>query len=257
MAVHLNETDGSFASLKRLGISSDALRLLALLLPGGRVWLENINQALQRFSDSVDEKITELLKAPRVEGYEQHFIRGGLTPLGAQIMTQITLRQGPRHHAETLANRALASAVGELVRQKEASALVISRRAKRLANLLKDGMGSPQLRDAFRAAGIAEEEDAFTLVVSDAAPRSPDACARLTAICERLKPHLADPRGRMLRVQSATHELLLLSFDRPVTLSGSMDCYEDPATKGTRQAFDDYDFDPRPALRRIRTRMKR
>jgi hypothetical protein len=217
---------------------------------------EEAAQATAPFIEEIGQATHRLLTAPRIEGYEKHLVRKGLAPEEAPLMAQITLRLGVKYRGEKIANRKLASAVGELARVEGAANLIVSRRAKLLAKSLEDGMALSHLRDAFLAAGIPDEECNFATLVNEAISRSSEAAARLTTICKRLGPHLDDPRGKIPTVQSATHELLLLSAGGPVSISGSADCYEDSATRGTRQAFKDFNFDPRPAQRRIRELMK-
>lgn len=154
-----------------------------------------------------------------------------------------------RQFAEALMRMHAAPRVAQA---RDQSCLVKSRRAESLRRTLQPGLGSDEFDKSFAAAGIPEERYAFGELVAQAASRSPAACDRLADICAQIKPHLIDPRGRIASLASATHEVLLAGSRQPVSAGGSLDVYEDPATRGTRQAFNDPDCDPRPARRRVR-----
>ena len=241
-----------FGLWRACGLSEVGLRDLASALQRLFAGLEEAWRAATPHIEAIENAIDRLRAAPRIKGYEEHLRCNGLGPEEAQMMAQITLPLGAKYHAERIANRKLASAVGELARLARATSLVVSRRAKRLSKSLEDGLALSHLGEAFLAAGIPDEECDFGALVDEAMSRSSEACARLTALCQRLKPHLDDPRGKVPTIQSTTHELLLLS----AMVSGSADSYEDPATRGTREHFNDFDFDPRPAQRRVRKLMR-
>jgi hypothetical protein len=81
--------------------------------------------------------------------------------------------------------------------------------------------------------------------------------ARITAIAAHVSRHLPTERGKRIRASSAAHEFFLdqvvsLEAPRAFTWSNLEDDFTDAVTLATRKEFNDPDFDPRPARRRLR-----
>jgi hypothetical protein len=113
------------------------------------------------------------------------------------------------------------------------------------------------IEEMFRNTGLHEREFLGllqTLVDGGAIDRE-----RITAIAAAIVPSARRARGPKITAASAAHELFLetnASFGLPAgyTRSGIDGDYTDPQTRATRLEFDDPDFDPRPAHRRIKRR---
>ena len=193
-------------------------------------------------------------QSPPVPGYEAILIDKGHHPLAARILAGNLLRLGRQRLEEICADRKLASAVFGVVKAKNATPLVISRRARPIMAALDDWLAMPALRDAWAKAYLPETESSFRQLVERAMERDAAACSELAVA---LKPYLADPRGRIPSVATLTHELLLTIVDRAYTYDPIDDGYNDPATRATRVALNAPTFEPRPARRRQKARQKR
>ena len=152
------EPKATFDRLRAFGVSEERLHDLASSLQRLFAALEEAWRAAALHIQAIGDAMDRLRAAPRIEGYEEHLVRNRLAPWEAQIMTQITIRLGFKYRAEKIANRKLARAIGEVARSAAATTLVVSRRAKLIAEALQDGMALHHLQEAFLAAGIADEE---------------------------------------------------------------------------------------------------
>jgi hypothetical protein len=82
------------------------------------------------------------------------------------------------------------------------------------------------------------------------------ASQRVREMAAVLAPHLSVRRGRKVSAASSAHELLLSLVSESYTWDDSIEDFSDPQTGATRLAFGDHDFDPRPAHRRRKERLR-
>ncbi|MGA2795676.1 MAG: hypothetical protein ABSE69_19595, partial [Roseiarcus sp.] len=162
------------------------------------------------------------------------------------------VKLGAEHLAEELAARKLASAVGKLVRNEAANPFVVSRLAVALRHALNEPAAKSRLGAACYSAGVQEVFYSLNEIVDQAVNRDGKACRSLVDICKALRPHLPDPRGRRPDLAGATHELLLHIQNRAYTYHAYSEDMTDGATRATRAAMNNQDFDPRPAWRRLK-----
>jgi hypothetical protein len=140
--------------------------------------------------------------------------------------------------------------------------------AQGFASLLARGLGSLTIslgkREADEAKSMAPVVEAIRFLArGDRQKRAILSRAKLVlaarTIAAAVAPSVRSARGAKITAASAAHELFLemsASFGLPggYTRSGIDGEYTDPRTQATRQEFDDRDFDPRPAHRRVKRR---
>jgi hypothetical protein len=140
--------------------------------------------------------------------------------------------------------------------------------AQGFASLLARGLGSLTIslgkREADEAKSMAPVVEAIRFLArGDRQKRAILSRAKLVlaarTIAAAVAPSARSARGAKITAASAAHELFLemsASFGLPggYTRSGIDGEYTDPRTQATRQEFDDRDFDPRPAHRRVKRR---
>jgi hypothetical protein len=98
----------------------------------------------------------------------------------------------------------------------------------------------------------------FRGLVDRAGNREVQACEALGELSQVLLPHLPDPRGRRMSRETATHMLLLEERkdggnSYGYTWSPEKEDFIDGATLATRISYGNPNFDPRPALRLLRS----
>jgi hypothetical protein len=113
------------------------------------------------------------------------------------------------------------------------------------------------IEEMFRNAGLHERE--FLSLLQTLVDGGEVHRERITAIAAAIVPSVRGVQGPKITAASAAHERFLetnASFRLPAgyTQSGIDGDYTDPRTQATRLEFDDPDFDPRPAHRRIKRR---
>lgn len=258
----IDPTGGFF---EPIGVTQDLLvRFASALLAWVEPLVEQLRRALERFALNPPPPRAELAEAlrrlehgPPIPGYEAILIGEGHDPLSARFVAAAILWLGEEYLEEVEAERRLASAIFGVVKARDATSLVVSRRARIIMVALEDGRAMPALRAAWAKSNLPDAEYSFLPLLERAFERDETACKELVAICTKLRPHLVDPRGRIPSLATVTHELLLHSVDRAYTYDAIEDVYDDPATVATRRALNDPTFDPRPARRRQKARQER
>jgi hypothetical protein len=149
--------------------------------------------------------------------------------------------------------RALGSAIRALAHVERSTPLVISRRAREVADVLARPTVQSKLHDGLRSIGL--DEWAFKEVLSRAVGPDETACREVIQVGRRLRPFLPDPRGRPLSPASAFHELLIgfgtgTYTRRPDDRGDPTLRYPDLATRATRAEFSLKSFCPERAARR-------
>jgi len=194
--------------------------------------------------------LEEIGRSPAIEGYEAFLIDQGRDPFESRFLARVLIKCGAESCREQAAERKLRSAIGRLVKCRDGSPLVISRRAKSLRVALNEPAVEAPLHKALATAGYPEAIYALKELIDRAVDRDTAAHRLLIEISEALHPHLANPRGRAPTVAGATHELLLDLLKRSFTYDPVEGDLTDGATRATRTAMNRPNFDSRPACRR-------
>ena len=214
-----------------------------------------ISAVLERVIIPVCEMLERLEKLPPVPGYELVLIERGHHPLLARGISHwiIDLARDEAHKAKM--QRIVVDALRFLAgpgRTKRS----ISRKA---TMLLETWNTTSDLGDVFNGAHIRGFE--FVEALEGAVRGDLAACQRVTEVAAVLAPGLSVRRGPKASVPSIAHELLLTYVARNAgpksyTYDLVSEDYTDPLTRATRLAFGDPDFDPGPARRRQRKRLR-
>jgi hypothetical protein len=202
--------------------------------------------------DALANATEQIQNSPPIRGYEAYFIEIGRPRSEARLLAFSLIKLGKVLRQELLAEAKLSGAVRAVAKADGASTLVISRRAKELAQALNKPAVEAPFGNSCSSAGVRESFGAFWELVERAARRDPVACRELTKICKTLAPHLCDPRQRAPSIASSTHELLLEFTGTAYTCNAYLGDMTDRATLATRTAMDDPDFDPTAAARRLK-----
>jgi hypothetical protein len=237
--------------LERLAESADRFTLRL------QKTLEDALPALQ----AIAERLERLERMPPVRGHEDYLVGRGQHRLMARILALNIRRLTVERIEERRAERNLSSAVYRIAKVKDATPLVISRRAPSLAVALEDDLAGTALDEArysahhaFDEAGISETNNSIKTLAERAALRDVAACKRLSNICALLKPYVEDPRGLFPSVDSVAHELFLHLINRAYTYDPFEGTITDQATQATRIATNNDGFDPHSAQRRVKKR---
>jgi hypothetical protein len=230
------------------------LPICPLLEPCRSFLVAEIEQAEAYF-----RQVKYLVSAPPAPGHEAFFRQLGYDPLRAVMEARAVIHFGKRL-AEERNNiiKPLASVFHRLSRHSGKSLLVISRRAKELKLLLDLGVPKPVVEKAIAKASLSLTFAEFGRIVERATSREEQACRRLEEIAQSMRPYIPDPRGKPISVSTAIHFMLCHELknsgqERAYTWSPSEEDFTDPATKATRATLADNDFDPRPAIRLLKS----
>jgi hypothetical protein len=201
------------------------------------------------------EMVQRLEKLPPSCGYEPMLVERGQDPLVARFFSYLYVGLAKDIANEAKMQPIVVEALRFLARPGRAKR-AISRRA---AALLEVWNTTSNLGNAFSGVDVS----VFEFVESLEAVADGDyvASQRVTEIAGVLAPRLAVPRGRKASAASIAHEFWLSDMGK---LTGQMSYtwdeargdFTDPLTRATRLAFGDPDFDPRPAFRRQKARLR-
>jgi hypothetical protein len=203
---------------------------------------------LQLIADSVQR----LERAPPVSGYQEYLSADEDHPLVAKAMAYNVGRLGEERLTLGEAGRVVSSAVRAVLQAKKDSHFVFSRRARDLQLALADAVRMTAFERACEKAGAVNAIYAIKPALDAVVQQKSAGRDALIAICQRIRPHLRDPRGRKQRLRSATHEVFLEVTEQAFTNDPISDDFVDPATRATRLAFGDPTFNPVSARRRLR-----
>jgi hypothetical protein len=244
--------EGSLAKLTAADLPPEFLRRVAddvnMMTPVLVSAFERALPTLQLIADSVQR----LERAPPVSGYQEYLTADEDHPLVAKAMVYNVGRLGEERLTLGEAGRVVSSAVRAVLQAKGASALVFSRRVRKLQIALADAVQMTAFERACEKAGAVNAIYAIKPALDAVVQRKSAGRDALIAICQTIRPHLRDPRGRKQRLISATHEVFLEVADRAFTNDLVEDDFSDPATRATRLSFGDPDFNPVSARRRLR-----
>jgi hypothetical protein len=187
------------------------------------------------------------------KAYGPYLAARGAPPFLASGLASLTLSGGKRQAREAKWVAPVVEAIRFLSRGDRQKRAILSRAKLVLAASKETSI----VDELFRKAGLHEGEFLRllqTLVDGGAIDRE---CIKTIAAAVVLSVRRA--RGPKITAPSAAHEQLLemnasFGLRAGYTKSGSDGEYTDPETQATRQEFDDRDFDPRPAHRRVKRR---
>jgi hypothetical protein len=182
-------------------------------------------------------------------------IEGGHHPLMARGLSYWLIRSGKDEAHKAKMQRIVVDALRFLAkpgRRKRS----ISRRAAELLNVWNT---TSNLGDVFNDVDVSVFE--FVEALEGAVRGDLAACQRVTEVAAVLEPGLSVRRGPKASAPSIAHEFLLTSVanmpgPKAYTHDHASEDYTDPLTRATRLAFGDPDFDPGPARRRQRKRLR-
>lgn len=187
------------------------------------------------------------------KAYGTYLEAQGFAPFLARGLGSLTISLGTREADEARRVAPVVEAIRFLSRGDRQKRAILSRAKLVLAasqeTSIVDDLFSKAGSDRFEFLRLLQ-----TLVDGGAAERE-----RIKAIAAAIAPSLPEARGRKISAASAAHELFLQSnayfgFPAGYTWSDIEGECRDQRTKATRLEFDDPDFDPRSARRRIKVR---
>jgi hypothetical protein len=187
------------------------------------------------------------------KAYGPYLETQGFAPFLARGLGSLTISLGTREADEAKRVAPVVEAIRFLARGDRQKRAILSRAKLVLAASKETSI----VDELFRNAGLHEGE--FLRLLQTAIDGGAIDRERIRTIAASVAPSVRGARGPKITAASAAHELFLktnASFRLPAgyTQSGIDGDYTDPRTQATRLEFDDPDFDPRPAHRRIKRR---
>ena len=197
------------------------------------------------------------------ECYEAILIEKGCDPFAAKAAVHVILNIGfrwvfPEHEAA----RALGRVLRKLKVSKQGS-LANSRRARELLGQTSSALGKKVLSDAIAKSRLKMGIDEIIQIAEAAANRADEAMKELQGIAGILSQYVLDPRGRPISRTTSFHAYLLLllhHLGKPSLYSRGNGIettdYFDSATRATRKAWNQPNFDPRGAVLLVKERLR-
>jgi hypothetical protein len=187
------------------------------------------------------------------KSYGPYFEAQGVAPFLARGLGSLTISRGRRQADEAKRVAPVIEAIRFLAQGDRQRRAILSRARVVLAASKETSI----VDELFRKAGLHEGEFLRllqTLVDGGAIDRE---CIKTIAVA--VARSVRRVRGPKITAASAAHERFLetnasFGLSAGYTQSGIDGDYTDPRTQATRQEFDDRDFDPRPAHRRVKRR---
>ncbi|HTW90072.1 MAG TPA: hypothetical protein VMD75_18910 [Candidatus Binataceae bacterium] len=207
---------------------------------------EKFSAVLKSALPQIVECFDRLDRAEPVPGYEPLFIDLGYHPLVARLIGRMIV-QGA---ADDVASLNALSPVAEAIRfmakpQRRAKAIV-----KKAEFLVRAGSTLNRL-DAFAKTDCNSTN--FSLLLQGVLRGEPDAIESARSQARCVAPHLSLRRGPKIQTASYAHQVILqLLRGAGYTWDAVQGDFTDRLTTVTRSAFNEPNFDPRPALRRLR-----
>src|SRR6185437_776904 len=211
--------------------------------------------ATMAFEISMGKDSYSIEKFSPSAGYEPWLIGNGWNDFAARGVAKVLLRHGNRIAMESKWIPDVAEAVRFLSRPRRNKPAVL----RRVVFLLEAWEQTSIIENVFYEMGL----DVFAfinLLKSVAETREVD--HRLAAMAAAVAPHLPTRRGPKISAASAAHEFLLENADKSMKLGAYTwneieKNFTDLATMATRREFNECEFDPRPAYRRVKARRKK
>ena len=185
------------------------------------------------------------------KAYGPYLEAQGFAPFLARGLGSLTISLGAREANEARRVTRVVEAIRFLARSNRQKRAILSRAKLVLASSKETSI----VDELFRNAGLQMGE--FLSLLQTVIDGGAINRERISAIAGAGASSVRGARGRKITAASAAHELFLktnASFGLPsgYTRSGIDGEYTDPRTQATKREFDDRDFDPRPAHRRIK-----
>jgi hypothetical protein len=220
--------------------------------------LARVKEALRGPCNEISAAIQRVAESEPSRGYEPMLVERGAHPIVARMMARLLVRRGTRIAHESEWYPRVVDAIRFLATPGRRRSAIVTRAQFLLAAWERTSI----IETIFGAAGLDVFE--FIEALKLAVEGDQIAWRRVSEIAASIAPHASIQRGPKVRAASAAHEFLLeetgqLTGSRAYTWSddkGNDDRgdFTDPLTKATRLEFDQPDFDPRPAHRRVKAR---
>lgn len=232
--------------------SPDFARAHPLPIPlDGRV------RALGKLGASTGTFLLRAAEAPPSSGYKPWLVENGFSPVVARMMADLIVRRGRRVAVEMARQTEVAKALRFLAGHYRGRSAI----ARRIRVLLAAWEETSAFDTIFEGSGL----DVFVFIaLLKAAALSPnEALPQLREIAAELSLHLSIPCGPKVSAASAAHEFFLedivpsIGRSSAYTWSDLEEDFTDSLTEATRREFNEPDFDPRSAYRRIKARQSK
>ena len=152
------------------------------------------------------ERLHSLSQEPETPGHEKLFMeRLGYDRLRSRLMTRAVHHLGKVLADEINQGRRVRAIIDEIVKAKDCSTLVISRRAKRFRDECDSHGAHVAINKAAKQADLSMDAAEFNQLIEAACQRDQGACRELGRTAELLRPHL---RGKSGRALSRRHQLV-------------------------------------------------
>jgi hypothetical protein len=176
----------------------------------GRFVVMSVLSGIERCHSAWGARFDSLSQEPETPGHEKRFMeRFGHDRLTAGLMTL-----GVHHFGKLLADeinqgRRVRAIIDEIVKTKDCSTLVISRRAKRFRDQCDSHRAHIAINEAAQKAGLSFDAAEFNQLVAAACERNEAACRELGRIAELWVPHLPGKSGRPISAETCIHAMFL------------------------------------------------
>ncbi len=202
----------------------------------------------------VDAAIQKVKATPPSPGYEPLLISRGVDPVVARMSAFMIVRYGSRKARRSNdEDQVIPTALRNLSQP--------GRRARTIATSAAMLRDLPDIENSlvavFDGVGRADDGQRFLALLDRAATADPTVCRELAGIAQSVAGQLETRRGPRISVASASHQLALdfiWGLKQPIayTFNAYKNRFTDPVTLATMLEFGIADFDPRPAVRRLR-----
>jgi hypothetical protein len=216
---------------------------------------DRIPAVIERVIIPVCEMLERLERLPPAPGYEPMLIERGHPPLMARGLSYLIIRSGTDEAHKAKMQRTVVDAIRFLAKPARTKRSI----CRRAGALLEVWNTTFDLGGVFNGSDVSVFE--FVEALEGAVRGDVAACQRVAQVATALAPGLSVRRGRKVSTASLTHEFSLvyvanIAGPKAYTYDSVSDDYTDPLTRATRLAFGDPDFDPGPARRRQRKRLR-
>ncbi len=219
-----------------------------------------IADQFKSFIAKICEFVRHVERSTPSVGYEPLFIGLGDHPVVVRGLARMIIRLGPEYADQNnRQRRAIVKSVRVLEKKSARRVAFIAKTSSAMLSL----PAARSLIDAvFAESGHKDLSYEFANLLERAGAADPIACRRLADIARVVAGDISPPRGRRISVATAMHELVLERLrrsgkPRAYTWSDEQEDCVDDVTQATRREVVEPDFDPRPARRRMRARLRR
>jgi hypothetical protein len=201
--------------------------------------------------------LAEVQNWPRSPGYQPLLCQHGFDPISARITANIVVRHGYQIAIDQRDLPAAFEAIRFLAKPGRKRHAV-----RRRVEFLLVACDQTSVLESIRQAGYTGFDfvDLLKLAAKLAANEDETAVARLAEAAASIAPHLPNLRGPKIGAASAAHEFfyqaeIVPGEPRAYTWNVMEADFTDPMTVATRREFNDPDFNPVPAHRRLKAKL--